>query len=186
MQNASLPVHSYRWSWTVLVISDDIGFAITTCHFILSTVLAWFDLSAPFHHLTYHHSSYFFLIWLFFSFLTSLLFYSTHLVEVYKDVHRRSELIGWADSQSASKERAAQNPSRQEGTGKTMCRPWRVFVIRCRVDLKFCECPVVTPLMESVVALWEIFVSLSPSTLTLVLIFFAKYFNLMPASKDCA
>lgn len=104
-----------------LVISDDTGFAITTCHFILSTVLAWFDLSAPFHHLTYHHSSYFFfLIWLFFSFLTSLLFYSTHLVEVYKDVHRRSELIGWADSQSASKERAAQNPSRQEGTGKMM------------------------------------------------------------------
>lgn len=39
-------------------------------------------------------------------------------IEVYKDVHRRSELIGWADSQSASKERAAQNPSRQEGTGK--------------------------------------------------------------------
>lgn len=45
-------------------------------------------------------------------------FYNLQPIEVYKDVHGRSELIGWADSQSASKERTAQNPSRQEGTGK--------------------------------------------------------------------
>lgn len=45
-------------------------------------------------------------------------FYNLQPIEVYKDVHGRSELFGWADSQSASKERTAQNPSRQEGTGK--------------------------------------------------------------------
>lgn len=45
-------------------------------------------------------------------------FYNLQPIEVYKDVHGWSELIGWADSQSASKERTTQNPSRQEGTGK--------------------------------------------------------------------
>lgn len=158
---------------------------ITTCHFILSTVLAWFDLSAPFHHLTYYHLSIFFNL-IFFSFLTALLFYSIHLVEVYKDVHRRSELIGWADSQSASKERATQNPSRQEGTGKTMYRRWCVFVIRCTVDLKYCDCAVVTTTDGICHSFVKDFTSLSPSTLTLVLIFVVKYFNLISASKSSA
>lgn len=128
----------------ILDCTGDFWWHWLCCYYLslyLSTVLAWFDLSAPFHHLTSHHSHYFFLIWFFFSFLTSLLFCWTHLVEVHKDVHRRSELIGWADSQSASKERATQNPSRQEGTGKTTCQRWSVFVLRCCVDLKFCECP---------------------------------------------
>lgn len=138
MQNANLLFHSCSWYWTVPMITDGTSVAVTTCHSILSTVLAWFHLSAPFHHLTYYHFSHFY-NFISFSFLTSLLFYSIHLVEVYKDVHRRSELIGWADSQSASKERATQNPSRQEGTGKMMCRRWCVFVIRCTVDLKYCE-----------------------------------------------
>lgn len=84
-----------------------------------------------------------FLIWFFF-FSHFPVFYPFHLVEVYKDVHRRSELIGWADSQSASKKRATQNPSRQEGTGKRMmCRRWCVFVTRSSIGLWCYKCLVV-------------------------------------------
>lgn len=81
--------------------------------------LCWHGLLL--HYVIVLHLQIFFLVFVIFfpsHFLSFWSFCNLQPIEVYKDVHGRSELIGWADSQSASKERAAQNPSKQEGAGK--------------------------------------------------------------------
>lgn len=112
--NLIIPAYADTSVWTLTPVF------LTTKSSCLWT-LCWHGLF-PAHYIHFILSKRFFpvLIYLFFPSHFPLFwsFYNLQPIEVYKDVHGRSELIGWADSQSASKERTAQNPTRQEGTGK--------------------------------------------------------------------
>lgn len=65
------------------------------------------------------------------------------------------------------------------------CTEDDVFVIRCSVDPKYCECPVISTADGIYSSFVKDFTSLSSSLLTLVLVFLAKCLNLISVSKDC-